>query len=128
MIRIYSFTFLIFLLVSCQSGIKKEDLIGDWHYTKVEYVSPSMKDLAPDITEQKPYFSFHQDGKAEIYSSGKVLSHGTYTLEKNIIRYEEVLDGGIKRKIPFLIKALDGKHLVFETMQAPQQIITADKE
>lgn len=115
-------------MISCTTGIKKDDLIGNWHYTKVEYVSSSMKDLAPDISEQKPYFSFHQDGKAEIYSSGKVLSHGTYKVENNIIRYEEVLDGGVKRKIPFLIKELDSHHLVFQTMQAPEQKITAVKE
>ncbi|MBU2047090.1 MAG: lipocalin family protein [Bacteroidetes bacterium] len=107
--------------------MNKENLIGDWHYTKVEYTNKSMQDVSPDISEQKPYFSFHADGKAEIYSSGKVLSHGTFTLENNIIRYEEVLDGGVKRKIPFLIKELDGNHLVFETMQAPQQRITALK-
>ncbi|MBD3748650.1 MAG: hypothetical protein IE931_04060 [Sphingobacteriales bacterium] len=128
MIKNFCFFLSLFMLFSCTSGIKKADLIGNWRYTKIAYVSPSMKDLAPDITEQKPYFSFHQDGKAEIYSSGKVLSHGTYTIENNIIRYEEVLDGGVKRKIPFLIKELDGHYLIFQTMQAPEQIITAEKE
>ncbi|MBU1762114.1 MAG: hypothetical protein KKB19_14870, partial [Bacteroidetes bacterium] len=94
------FSFFIIFMMSCHSGMNKENLIGDWHYTKVEYTNKSMQDVSPDISEQKPYFSFHADGKAEIYSSGKVLSHGTFTLENNIIRYEEVLDGGVKRKIP----------------------------
>ena len=68
-----------------------------------------------------------EDGKAEIYSSGKILSEGTFTIESDIIKYEEILKGGIRRKIPFLVKELKGNHLVFETMIAPIQRITAVK-
>ena len=119
--------FAISTFYACNSGISKENLIGDWHYTKIEYTNKSIQDPLPDIEEQKPYFSFHQDGEAEIYSSGKILSQGTFTIESNIIQYEEILEGGTKRKIPFLVKELKGNQLVFETMIAPNQRITAVK-
>jgi hypothetical protein len=119
--------FALFIFYACHSGINKENLIGDWRYTKIEYTNKSIQDPLPDIEEQKPYFSFHQDGKAEIHSSGKILSEGTFTIESDIIQYEEILEGGTKRKIPFLIKELKGERLVFETMIAPNQRITAVK-
>jgi hypothetical protein len=116
---------ILLFLTSCKTSINKVDLIGNWYYTKVEYLNKSIQNPLPDISEQKPYFSFHQDGKAEIYSSGKILSQGTFTLENKIIRYVEVLEGGIKREIPFLVKELEGNHLVFETMDAQVKRITA---
>ncbi len=119
--------FVLCAFYACQSGINREDLIGNWHYKKVEYTNKSIQDPLPDIEEQKPYFSFHQDGRAEIYSSGKILSEGTFTVESDIIHYEEILEGGTKRKIPFLVKELKGNHLIFETMIAPIKRITAVK-
>nr|MBC7614056.1 hypothetical protein [Pseudopedobacter sp.] len=112
---------------ACHSVISQENLIGNWHYYKIEYTNKSIQDPLPDLEEQKPYFSFHEDGKAEIYSSGKILSEGTFTIESDVIKYEEILKGGIRRKIPFLVKELKGNHLVFETMIAPIQRITAVK-
>ncbi len=114
-------------LFACQFRINKEDLTGKWLYTKYEYTNKSTDKPLADIESQKPFIFFHEDGKAEIFSSGRLLSQGTYTLENRIIRYEEVLENGVKRKIPFLIKELDKKHLVFETMEAESKRITAEK-
>ncbi len=121
------FIFTILLFTSCLTGIKNEDLIGKWKYTKYEYTNKSVAAPNIDLSEQQPYIVFHGDGKAEIYSSGKLLSHGTYFLDHKIIRYEEVLENGVKRKIPFLIIALNQTTLVFETMEAEVKRITAEK-
>lgn len=126
--KVCLFLFVIGIFPACKSNIKKENLIGNWYYTKVEYTNKSIQEPLPDIEEQKPYFSFYDDGKAEIYSSGKILSQGTFRLESNIIQYEEILNGGVKRAIPFLVKELEENHLVFETMKAPIQRITAIKK
>jgi hypothetical protein len=79
------------------------------------------------MEEQKPYFSFHEEGKAEIYSGGKILSQGTFTIEGDLIQQEEILAGGTKRKNVFLVKELKGNRLIFETMLAPIIRITAEK-
>jgi hypothetical protein len=121
------FILIIFGFTSCFSGIKQEDLIGKWQYTKYEYTNKSVEAPPIDLKEQQPYIVFYKDGKAEIYASGKLLSHGTYSLDGKIIRYEEVLENGIKRKIPFLIKELNPNQLVFETMEAEVKRITAQK-
>lgn len=121
------FIFTILVFTSCLTGIKKEDLIGQWKYTKYEYTNKSVAAPNIDLSDQQPSIVFHGDCKAEIYSSGKLLSHGTYFLDHKIIRYEEVLANGMKRKIPFLIKALNQNNLVFETMEAEGKRITAEK-
>ena len=119
--------FLILLLfVSCKFDVKQEDLVGKWTYTKYESLNKSSEGLV-DLEEQKPYIVFKSNGDCKIYSSGRLLSKGTFTLENKIIRYEEVLGDGVKRKIPFLIKELEGNQLVFETMDAEVKRITALK-
>ncbi|MEO5910547.1 MAG: hypothetical protein ABIP95_06640 [Pelobium sp.] len=118
----------LLFIVACNSSINKENLIGKWNYQNYEYTNKSIQEPLANIQEQKPAIVFYANGKAEIYSSGKILSHGTFYLENKIIRYEEVLDNGIKRKIPFLIKELDENQLIFETMEAPVKRITAIKK
>ncbi|TKB98708.1 hypothetical protein [Pedobacter cryophilus] len=123
--------FLLIIIIgfaSCQSEIKQEDLIGKWKYIKYEAVNkPSDVSSSDLIDEQQPYIVFQKEGKAEIYSSGKILSKGTFFIENQIIRYEEVLEGNVKRKIAFLIKELNQNQLVFETMDAEPKRITAEK-
>lgn len=121
------FIFTILLFTSCLTGIKKENLIGKWKYTKYEYTNKSIDSPNINLSDQHPYIVFHGDNKVEIYSSGKLLSHGTYFLDHKIIRYEEVLENGVKRKIPFLIKMLNQTTLIFETMEAEVKRITAEK-
>ena len=124
----YLFFFIIIGFTSCQSGIKQEDLIGKWKYIKYESVNKSVEaPLSALMDEQQPYIVFYKDGKAEIYSSGKILSRGTFYLEDQIIRYEEVLEENVKRKIPFLLKEMTLNQLIFETMDAEPKRITAEK-
>lgn len=115
------------VLVSCKASIKPEDLVGKWTYIKYESVNKSLESYV-DLDQQKPYIIFKTDGVCEIYSSGKLLSRGTFNLENTIIRYVEVLAGGAKREIPFLINELEGNQLVFETMDAEVKRITARKD
>ena len=49
-------------------------------------------------------------------------------MDGKIIRYEEILPDGQKRKIPFLIKELTDQQLIFQTMDSEVKIITAHKE
>ncbi|MDA9555683.1 hypothetical protein N9R54_05545 [Pelobium sp.] len=117
----------VLVLSSCQPTINQADLVGKWVYTKYESIDKTSEN-AVNLKEQKPFIVFKTDGVCEIYSSGKLLSKGNYSLDHQIIRYTEVLDGGIKRKIPFLVKELKGNQLIFETMEADVKRITAQKE
>ncbi|MBK0382618.1 hypothetical protein I5M32_06545 [Pedobacter sp. SD-b] len=117
-----------FGFLACNHPDYKTKLIGKWNYVSYEYANKSLDKPLADITLQKPSIVFYQNGNAEIFSSGKVLSKGTYYLEDKIIRYEEVLPNGQKRKIPFLINELNDNELVFQTMDSETLIITAKKE
>ncbi|WP_017258076.1 hypothetical protein [Pedobacter arcticus] len=122
-------TVLIFCIaIFSACGIKSDDLIGRWNYVSYEYTNKSLNKPLADIAIQKPYIEFDKDGKCKIVSSGKFLSEGTYYLENKIIRYTETLEDGKKRAIPFLIKSLTAKDLVFQTMDAEVKVITAVKE
>ncbi|OAQ39847.1 hypothetical protein A5893_09765 [Pedobacter psychrophilus] len=119
---------LLMFLIACNGNIKQQDLIGKWNYTSYGYANKSLDKPLPSITIKNPAIVFYSDGKAKIFSSGKILSNGTYQVEGKIIRYEEYLPNGQKRKIPFLIKELNDKELVFQTMDAEVLVITAIKE
>lgn len=115
--------------MACSAGVKKEDLVGRWNYVSYEYANKSLeKPVGVDLSVQKPYIQFNKSGSCKIISSGKVLSAGSYYLENKIIRYTENLGGLQKRAIPFLIKSLTAKELVFQTMDAEAMLITAVRE
>lgn len=114
--------------MSCSSSVKQEDLIGKWNYVSYEYTNKSLDKPLANISVQKPFIEFTNNGNCKIVSSGKVLSEGTYYLENKIIRYTENLPNGQKRDIPFLIKSLTDKELVFQTMDAEVKVITAVKQ
>ncbi len=109
-------------------GIKSDDLIGRWNYVSYEYSNKSLEKPLADIALQKPYIEFQKDGKCKIVSSGKVLSEGVFHLENRIIRYFENLADGQKRAIPFLVKSLTAKELIFQTMDAEVKVIIAVKK
>lgn len=117
------------MLSACKSTVTSNDLTGKWVYTKVEYLnqSPVLVEQEEDLELKSPMIIFNEDGKAQILSDQKIISKGQYTLEAPIIRYEEVLPEGIKRKIPFLIKSLENNVLVFESMDQNTIRITAKK-
>jgi hypothetical protein len=118
----------IFLLASCNIGITKEALIGQWNYKSFAYQNKSLNKPLANIAAQQPYIEFKEDGTAAIYSSGKVLSFGKYQLEGKIIRFVEDLPNNQTRKIPFLIIELNENQLIFQTMDAEVKVITAEKE
>ncbi len=120
-------TFLLFL-IACNGNINQQNLVGKWKYISYNYQNKSINKPLINIVLQNPSIVFNKDRTALIYSSGKVLSRGSYQLDGKIIRYEEVLSNGEKRKIPFLIKELNSKQLIFQTMNAEVMIITANKE
>ncbi len=124
--RNYIIFLFCFLFICCQQ-IKQADLVGEWHYIQLDYLNKSLHPEGADLSDQQPFIIFKKDGAAEIHSSGALISHGTYHLEKEIIRYEEVLSDGSKREIPFLIKELKNEELIFETMEADGKRITAKK-
>ncbi|WP_423146928.1 hypothetical protein [Rubrolithibacter danxiaensis] len=126
---IYFFILLaVFWINSCSSGINTGDLYGEWKYLKVEELhDPSQNLSAQEVAEQSPSIRFSEDGKLVIMWGGKILSHGKFKMEGNIIRYTEDLPGGTTRPIPFLIKEINSKKLVFETMAQESTRITAEK-
>lgn len=120
----------VLLLSSCGQSFDEKNLIGEWEYTKVEYINqnPVIVQNEEDLKEKYPSIKFYDNKKCEIYSAGKVISEGEFFLEKDIIRYEEVLQVGMKRKIPFLIKKLEGGELIFETLEKDVKRITSKKK
>lgn len=120
----------LLILTSCGNSFEEQQLIGEWDYTKVEYINqnPVLVQNADDLKEKYPSIRFSKDKKCKIYSGGKVISEGEFFLEKDIIRYEEVLQVGIKRKIPFLIKKLENGELIFETLDKDIKRITSKKK
>ncbi len=122
------YLFLITSLIACNGNINQQNLIGKWNYSSYEYQNKYLNKPLVNIALQKPSIVFNKDGSALIYSSGEILSKGNYHLDGNIIRYEEILTDGQKRKIPFLIKELTEQQLIFQTMDAEVKIITAHKE
>ena len=119
---------IILFLTACSSGVKPDLLIGKWQYVSYEYQNKSLNKPLANIAAQQPYIVFNANGTATIYSSGKVLSSGNYTLDGKVIRYVEDLPNNQKRKIPFLIRKLETKKLVFQTMDSEVKVITAEKE
>lgn len=120
---------LLAVLQACKPAISANDLEGKWLYIKVEYLnqSPKIIQQEEDLKEKSPMIIFVKNGKAQIISGKKIISSGNFSLENEIIRYEEVLPDGIKRKIPFLIKSLEDDILVFESMDQDAIRITAKR-
>jgi len=118
----------VFSFGACQMAPKEDDLIGEWKYTKFECLNQNLDCPVVDLITMQPSVVFQKKGKAAIYSSGKILSKGTYYLDDNIIRYEEILPDGRQRKIPFLIKKINQNELVFETMESQVKRVSAKKQ
>jgi len=127
-----TFSLFITLLVlsSCGSSYNEKDIIGEWIYKKVEFTNqqPVLVQDEQELTEKYPSIQFTENRKCKIFSGGKVISEGTFFLEKDIIRYEEILQVGIKRKIPFIIKKLENNEIIFETLEKDVKRITAKKK
>ncbi len=118
----------LFVLTSCSNTIKPEELHGRWNYIKLDNTTP--QDSLPDgeLELQSPAIIFNNKQDLIIEWGGKTLSSGKFRMEGKMIRYTEDLPGGQKREFPFLIKSLNGKELVFQTMEQNATTVTARKE
>ena len=129
--KIFAGIIVLTLIISgCGTTVTEQDLQGKWIYKKVSYLkeNPPVIQEGEALTKKHPYLEITKEGKLSIYSEDREISKGTYVLEGNIIRYEEILEDGIKRKIPFLIKSLKNDQLTFETMDSNTISIVAQKE
>ena len=120
---------IVFLVsTSCSNTIKPEELYGRWNYVKVDNTNP--QDTLPDgeLRLQSPAIIFNDKQMLMIEWGGKTLSSGKFKMEGKMIRYTEDLPGGQKREFPFLIKSLNDKELVFQTMGQNFTTVTALKE
>lgn len=123
-----AFSIGLILFSSCSNTIKPEDLYGRWNYIKVENSNP--QDTLPDgeLELQSPAIIFNDKQDLIIVWGGKKLSSGKFRMEGKMIRYTEDLPGGQNREFPFLIKSLNEKELVFQTMEQSVTTVTARKD
>lgn len=117
------------VLSACKSSVSPHDLYGKWNYKRVRNPNANPPDSVGKMTllEQKPYIQFTDKDSLLIYWDGKVLSHGTFTIDDHNIQYTEIIPGGV-RKFPFYIERFDGKQLIFSTKGVDGSEVTAIKE
>jgi hypothetical protein len=77
---------------ACKSSVSPQDLYGKWKYTRVRNPNASPPDSVGKMTLQseKPFIEFTQKDSLIINWDGKVLSHGTFTVDGANIRYKEI--------------------------------------
>jgi hypothetical protein len=121
---------LTLLFTSCGSGVSAEKLYGKWKYINVENPRANPPTKVPDyeLKAQAPYIEFLKDNTAQIVWGGKVLSHGTFTVDGSNIHFKEILPGGQVREFPFFISGFTGKDMVFETLGVDGTKVTAVKQ
>ncbi|MCC8425655.1 hypothetical protein [Mucilaginibacter sp. UR6-11] len=120
---------LILLVAACKPAVKPKNLYGKWKYIRVRNPNASPPDSVGAMTllSQKPFIQFTAKDSLLIYWDGKVLSHGTFTMDGSNILYTEIIPGGT-RKFPFYIERFDGKQLIFSTKGTDGSEVTAVKE
>lgn len=127
--KLIAVALLLSLLASCQLSIKPEALYGKWKYVKIENNSvASTNNVTPEQLQwEEPYIKFTKDSLL-IWWGGQVLTHGTYKIDGDKIRFKEIQPGGKIREFPFIVSKLDDKNLVFETKGDDGSKVTAVKE
>jgi hypothetical protein len=121
----------LLLLAACKHRIKPEALYGDWKYIKIDHPKgDEMTDTIPDDTLKAvaPYIRFTPQKQLYINWGGKILSHGTYTIDGDNINYTEQLDDSKTRTFPFWVSHLDDKTITFETLDKNGSRVTALKK
>jgi hypothetical protein len=121
---------IIVLFAACKPSVKPENLYGKWKYIRVRSPNASPPDSVGAMTllVQKPYIQFTEKDSLLIYWGGKVLSHGTFKIDGQNIRYTEILADGKTREFPFYIEDFKDKQLIFSTKGADGSEVTAVKE
>lgn len=125
---VFSFIALVILTASCSKSIEANDLYGNWNYVSVASFNPPDTLSKQELELQSPSIIFLEGNVLKIEWGGKLLSHGTYKMDGNMIRYTESLPGGTTRDFPFLIKELNDTILVFETMEQNYTRVKAIKK
>ena len=118
------------LLTACGPSLQPENLYGTWNYTRLENPGANPPSTEPDwkLKMDKPSIEFTKNNELTIYWGGKVLSHGTFTVDGKNIRYKQVLADGRTNEFPFYVTQFNGKQMVFETMGKDGSRVTAVKE
>jgi hypothetical protein len=115
---------------SCGPSLNADNLKGKWNYTKLESPNANPPSAEPDwkLKMDKPSIEFSKNNELTIWWAGKVLSHGTFTVDGKNIRYKQVLDDGRSNEFPFYVTQFDGKEIIFETFGKEGSRVTAVKE
>ena len=118
------------LFTACGPSLNPDNLYGKWTYTKLESPGANPPSAEPDwkLQMDKPSIEFSKNNELTIYWGGKVLSHGTFTIDGKNIRYKQVLADGRTNEFPFYVTQFDGKEMVFETLGKEGSRVTAVKE
>lgn len=117
------------LLSACKHGVTATDLHGRWNYIKVQNPNQGPPNEVPgdELKDKAPYIEFKGDSLRMVWG-GKLLSHGTYTVDGSNIQYKEILSGGSTRVFPFYISSFEDKTMVFETLGEEASKVTVVKE
>src|SRR5476651_2281273 len=116
---LFVFVFAAMLLAACQQKIKPSLLYGKWKYIKLEHPkSDGSSDTltTTELNAADPYISFTPENQLMISWEGKIISHGTFNTDAHDIIYTEQLPDSTSRTFPFFVSRLDGKTLIFETL------------
>ena len=127
----YAFFILLgcFLFTGCKHAVTATDLYGKWNYTKVEnpdQTTPGVSDI--ELRQQAPYIEFTKADSLRMIWGGKLLSHGTFTVDGTNIQYKEILADGSTRSFPFFISSFKDGSMVFETLGKDISRVTVVKE
>ena len=118
-----------FLFTACKHSVTATDLYGKWNYTKVEnpdQTTPGISDI--ELQQQAPYIEFTKADSLRMVWGGKLLSHGTFTVDGTNIQYKEILPDGSTRSFPFYISSFKDGSMVFETLGKDVSRVTVVKE
>lgn len=120
----------LLLLGACKHAVTATDLYGKWNYTRVEHPKQSPPGAVPtyELKEQAPYIEFTKADSLRMVWGGKLLSHGTFTVDGTNIQYKEILPDGSTRSFPFYISSFKDNSMVFETLGEDASRITVVKE
>jgi hypothetical protein len=123
-------TAIILFLTACQPGITPQKLYGEWKYVKIENPGANPPSTDPDwkLKIEHPSIVFSKNNELTIWWEGKILTHGTFSVDVKNIRFKEDLPGGQTREFPFYVSKLTDKEIVFETLGAEGSRVTAIKQ
>jgi hypothetical protein len=118
------------LCTACGPSLKPDNLYGKWNYTRLENPGDNPPSTEPDwkLKMDKPSIEFSKNNELTIWWAGKILSHGTFSIDGKNIRYKQMLADGRTNEFPFYVTKFTGKEMVFETLGKQGTRVTAVKE